>query len=311
MKARTEPQNAIVSAANPVEVHDAPPTARTWTAPSSRSPSPFRSVPPPTTPLSPSAASTTMAATCVAERATARAARPRFCTAPDPVQSWTTSSPTSVSPGPFNEPPGHPGVDSAVSGRRKATRPPCTAACPAWQSVVTLPLVALRTSRTASSLPTSAANVRKKTRPFDTARLCPLIFSDGSTARGGERPAVRSPPGTVKTRRMPSASSPSPFSSQEPSPCSLSTNAATSPSRARAGRVNGPLWTWTIALACGVPASPQPGRGAPSAAKPLGAPNGWNRPVARSCSVKTTSSTSSSPVRSTSSRVSAAVKARS
>ncbi len=83
--------------------------------------------------------------------------------------------------------------------------------------------------------PDSASDVRKKTRPSEIASGWPSTSGAGSIARGGRTSPLRSPLPSVKTRRMASARSPSPFSSQTFSPTSSSRNAATSPSKATAG----------------------------------------------------------------------------
>src|SRR5437762_558112 len=83
-----------------------------------------------------------------ADMDTAVAARPRFCTAPVPGQSWTTSS--DVSESEFSELAGHATVPNVDSGRRKTALPLATATWPAGHRVVAVLLLVSKASRTVS-----------------------------------------------------------------------------------------------------------------------------------------------------------------
>ena len=127
---------------------------------------------------------------------------------------------------------------------------------------------------------------RKKTRPFDTTRLCPFTSRFSSTARTGL--IGISPPPSVNTRAIESDTSPLWSSSHMFSPGSDSRKARTSFSIATAGKLNGGWLMRTTARPSGVGIEGMP--------QFEGAPRSWRSPVVRSRSVMTESVVSPSPL---------------
>ncbi len=152
------------------------------------------------------------------------------------------------------------GFGRSVALLKKVTyRPSFESALPDESSFGPRPPV-VRLTRSVVRLAITGSEERKKTRPFDTARLCPSISRFASTPRTGLNGI--SPVPSRKTRAIAPDASPLLSSSHIFSPGSDSRKASTSFSIATAGKLNGGSLMRTTARPSGVPAMPHPA-GAP------------------------------------------------